>query len=210
MNVEIETIQKILEKHHRCIEDECQEYGEPGYNENPAKAILFANWNDIPCSTLDWLEHHGYALEWSDEWTVNWDGDRKAYRTSPDSYGWRSSLVYLDNGKMLAKNEITPNSTALDDYIAYLLDSHKHIDQFDVDWTQHGFTHMSEEGAFESGWHPGQTDNPKEILAKAKAEKPTWEFIFSLDKKSQFYITFSLWGRANADSVIDAVRAALS
>lgn len=207
MNIEIETIQKILKKHHRYLDDECREYGEPGYNENPTKAILFANWNDVPRSTCDWLGHHGYALEWSDEWTVNWDGDRKAYRTSPNSYDWRSSLVYLDDGQMIAKSEMTPNSAALGDYTAYLLDNPKHVDQFDINWAQHGFTRIS---AFESGLHPGQTDNPKEILAKAKAEKPTWEFIFSLDEKSQFYVTFSLWGRTDADSIVDALRAALS
>jgi hypothetical protein len=194
MNITIETIQAIIEKHESYLDDYAREYGEPGYDK-PGEWILFANWNPVPRRTQSWLESHGYALEWSDEWTVNWDGDQKAYRTSPDGHGWRSQLVYLDDGQMIAKGELTPNSTALDDYIAHLVDHPERVDQFELDWTQHGFERLVADGAYESGLHPGQNDDPKKLMAHWREVRPGYEFLFTLDDVGQFDISFSIWGR---------------
>jgi hypothetical protein len=194
MNISIETIQAIIEKHKSNLDDHTEEYGEPGYNDNPKECILFANWNPVPRRIRDWLEHHGYALEWSDEWTVNWEGDRKAYRTSPSSYGWKSSIVYLDDGQMIAKGEVE-DGTCLDDYIKYLVDHPTRCDQFDVDWSENGFERMVPEGQYETGSHACQNDDPRKLFAEWKARKPDHEFLFTLDEQSQFYITYSIWGR---------------
>jgi len=61
-------------------------YAEPGYD-NPAKAVLFANWNDLPRDLDRILEHAGYAIEWSDEWSTC-DACNGAVRTSPDGWNW--------------------------------------------------------------------------------------------------------------------------
>jgi hypothetical protein len=61
-------------------------YAEPGYTQ-PAKGILFANWNHLPKGIDTVLERYGYAVEWSDEWATC-DDCGKAVRTQPDSYSW--------------------------------------------------------------------------------------------------------------------------
>jgi len=82
----------------------------------------------------------------------------------------------------------------VDTYIEYLLDDARRADTFDVDWTKHGFRKLNDD-AFESGFHPGQTDNPAKILKAAQAEHPDHEFLFSIDSTGQFDINFSLWAR---------------
>ena len=62
-------------------------YVECGYDE-PAKGVLFANWNVFPRNLDRILERAGYAVEWSDEWSTCEDCN-KALRTSPGSYSWR-------------------------------------------------------------------------------------------------------------------------
>ena len=88
MHISSETIERLLEK-RGAYPQWAPEYGEPGYNEAPANGIIFADWNQVNKRVYAWLEKHGFALEWSDEWTVIWDNDGKAYRTSPDCYQWR-------------------------------------------------------------------------------------------------------------------------
>lgn len=64
-------------------------YAEPGYqNDQPARGVLFANWNVFPRGFDAELEALGYAVEWSDEWQTCEDCQR-AYRTSPVGFDWR-------------------------------------------------------------------------------------------------------------------------
>jgi hypothetical protein len=192
MNISGQTINDILEK-HGAYPEWCAEYGEPGYD-TPEHGIFFANWNNVPRCIGDWLEHHGYATEWSDEWIISYETN-KAYRSSPDSYGWKRSYVMFDNGDIIGRDEIE-NGDQIDEYIAYLLDDPSKADTFDVDWTQYGFIKLNAD-AYESGFHPGQTDNPKVILQAARKQYgPDVEFIFSIDDVGQFDVNFSLWMRA--------------
>lgn len=89
-------------------------YAEPGYTE-PRCGIYLADWNDESRRGTDaeraagdyWptvstfrsrfagiLARAGYAVEWSDEWTVCECG--KAVRIQPDSYGWTPAYVIRD------------------------------------------------------------------------------------------------------------------
>ena len=167
-------------------------YGEPGYSD-PDKAILFANWNYFSREVTDLLERAGYAIEWSDEWTINYDGNMKAYRTQPDSYGWQSSIIYLDDGRTVSADEIE-SGDCVDEYIDYLLNDADRCDTFNIDWTKHGFTKLNED-SYESGFHPGQNDKPTDILKAAQKSHPDHNFIFSLDSKGQFDARFSIWAR---------------
>jgi hypothetical protein len=62
-------------------------YAEPGYTD-PARGVLFANWNRFPRGVDSILKRAGYAIEWSDEWSTC-EECGKAVRTSPDSYAYR-------------------------------------------------------------------------------------------------------------------------
>lgn len=173
--------------------DYATEYGEPGYD-NPDKCILLANWNYFNRDVCDLLGRAGYALAWSDEWEVNHDGNMKAYRTQPDSYGWQPSLLYLDDGTTIAADEVR-EGRCVDEYIEHLLNRPSHCDTFNIDWSQHGFERMTDRSAFERGLHPWQTDDPEKILAEYQKRYPGKDFLFSLDRTGQFDAAFSIWGR---------------
>lgn len=167
------------------------EYGEPGYDA-PTKGVLFANWNYFPRGIDSILERAGFAIEWSDEWTVAENG--KAYRTSPDSHGWKPSIVYGEDCQEFCRDDV---GDYIDDYIAHLIDSPRHADMFDVDWTEYGFENMN--GVFESGFHPGQNDDPKKILTEYQQRFPSKEFLFQIPSVGQFDISFTIWGRDKQD-----------
>lgn len=164
------------------------EYGEPGYD-NPKRGILFANWNYFPRGVDELLERAGYAIEWSDEWAIVYETG-KAYRTSPDSYGWKRSLVYGEDGHEFCRDDV---EDYIDHYIEHLLDDPTHCDLFDVNWAKHGFVNMN--GVFEAGWHPHQTDDPRKILREHQTKFPDKEFLFQVPSVGQFDISFTIWGR---------------
>ena len=100
--------QKRTDKILHALQDKhyleyCSHYGEPGY-QDPEKSILFANWNPISKPICAYLEEAGYELEWSDEWYIDYNND-KAWRTSPDSYGWVRQIVYTDDGEVLTPDD---------------------------------------------------------------------------------------------------------
>lgn len=186
-----QAIEALLCKRCNQEVDWCSSYGEPGYSD-PERGIIFADWNHVSSVVYDWLEHHGYALEWSDEWIISHEVG-KAYRTSPDCYSWRPSYVITEDCDIIGRDEIE-SGDQIDSYIELLLDSDRHADNFDIDWTKHGFRKLNAD-AYESGFHPGQTDDPRKILKAAQEALPGHEFLFSIDSVGQFDARFSLWAR---------------
>lgn len=183
----------------RYYAEECQTYGEPGY-QDPAQAILFANWNEVPKWMCDYLEEAGFELEWSDEWIIDHDNG-KAYRTRPDCWSWQPSYHITDNGDIL-----TP-----DDYVS------SWVEEFEVwDWNhplnalpnwilesdicKEGFEPWPDaETEFENGWHPGQTDEPQDILEKILKQHPGAKVVFRLSEQSQFYCKFQAFFKVEED-----------
>lgn len=74
-----------------------------GYDsDQPRHGVLMANWNHLPRNLDKLLEKAGYAVEWSDEWTIC-DDCGKALRTSPDSYFWEPAYTMDDSGSCLCR-----------------------------------------------------------------------------------------------------------
>ena len=169
-----------------CIEcmDYAAEYAEPGYD-NPAKGILFCNWNYFPTKVADLLEGYGFSIEWEDEWT-RCDGCGKAVRTSADSYGWQPSYLQTEGGECycvdcLDADDIEPLENEPD----------RALNLRDIDPAKYGYAKV--ESGFESGWYPGQNDNPREIFDRLKAAHP--RLLFVIDSTGQFDLGFSVWER---------------
>ena len=76
----------------------------------------------------------------------------------------------------------------------YLLNDPSHCNVFDIDLASLGFTRIDQE--FETGWHPGQTDEPQKVFERLQEEMPDHDFIFDLRSKGQFDISWSVWSRA--------------
>lgn len=169
----------------------CAEYAEPGYAA-PAGGILFANWNGKKLSQLARvIDKCGVPIttEWSDEWSTCEDCGR-AVRTSPDSYAWLAKFVILDGCSLVCHKCVLDN---MDVYEEHLLNDPWRADVLDVDWSARGFVKLG--GKFESGWHPGQTDDPQMIAKGFRREYPGRDFLFQVTGKGQFDVRFVLWYR---------------
>lgn len=171
----------------------CAEYGEPGYDQ-PARGILFADWNDCPQWLQNGLERRGFALEWEDEW-VEADETSKAYRTSPTSYGWTPYYVIRNDCEIIGGDEIENDSDMQAWYVdEYLLNNSRHANIFrGVSLEKHGFAKFN--GTYETGFHPGQNDEPKAVLAHIRREMPNHDVVFSIDSCGQFDTMWTAWTR---------------
>ena len=160
-------------------------YSESGYN---GKVVALANWNNtgilgsIDVSAL--LEKVGVNIEWYDEWVVC-GYCNKAVRIQPDSYSWKRSFTIDEDGitclecvdpvehlESLEGNPLSCNTFS-------------RINPFD-------YGYVLVKSGFENGFHPGQTDNPKEIAKKFETLGIT-RYLFNLDQVGQFDIQFSIW-----------------
>lgn len=182
-----EILEYLQDKHHAQW---CDEYGEPGYDQ-PQSGIVFADWNDVPQPLQVALEEVGYNLEWSDEWLIC--GQGKAWRTSPTSYSWSPSYRVTDDGEI-----ITPDDGALafiedcemTDYGQPIKALPGWVSAEDLE--EAGFQRVNED-PYESGWFPGQTDDPAEIARNLFECPHVLKVVFQINEKSQFYIRFTVW-----------------
>lgn len=174
----------------------CSEYGEDGYIlEDGKKAILFANWNEFDKypNFMEWVEAN-YEIEWSDEWIISHEHG-KAYRSSPDSYGWQQQFRITEDGEIITPDddaEVWINHCKIEDSesphtpnaLPYF------ISQEDIE--AEGFKLLDDD--LESGWY-GRNDNPMEIAEEIIEEGKYKEVVFSLNAVGQFAIQFSTYGR---------------
>ena len=178
------------------VEDYASKYSEPGY-QDPREAILFGNWNDRDGSKDrkrfgNLAEYAGFELEWSDEWSTCCDCGN-AVRTSPDSYGWQRS--YTDHDCEIVCVECLTDDPA--GHLARLEDDPEVCNTIDrINPNAHGYVRYN--GVFESGFHPGQTDNPREIFKRMQSEGLT-RIVFNLESVGQFDARFTAWHAAEDD-----------
>lgn len=190
-------------------------YAEPGYG-NADSVIVLGDWNDktsyasgervvtdnLPSRLVAALERIGAEIQWCDEW-AQCGSCFRAVRTQPDSYHWKPSYVFLeDDGPTCADCLISDGEDALTGFgnesDSYVNNARKciswcepsHVESFGfVKWEP------GNEHTYESGWHPGQTDDPTPILAAILERYPDSETVFFLDESSQFYVRFSAYVR---------------
>lgn len=180
--------QKILDyinKHYLDVQfaDGCCE---PGYDDKP---VALGDWNESNYSLMPRLakvlEKMGYAVEWLDEWVVC-DCCGKAVRSQADSCSWKRYLFQSEYGEITC-GDCTKDDPA--DYLKHLSGNAQSCLTFDIDLSKYGYE-LHEE-SFENGWY-GQEDDPK-VIAKQLREEGITDFIFVLDSKGQFDISFSVW-----------------
>ncbi len=165
-------------------------YAEPGYTD-PAKAILFGNWNYFSNDVHRLLESYGYELEWEDEWTTCSDCG-KALRTSADSYGWQPSYFWVSDCEMVCIDclDVPAYLETLEDNPRKALNDH-------ISPADYGYQKL--EGEFENGFHPGQNDNPSEIYKRLHAAGHK-HLLFNIDSVGQFDVQFSIWEKVETNS----------
>jgi hypothetical protein len=160
-------------------------YAERGYTEG-AKGVLLANWNYFPAKVADVLERAGYDVQWSDEWSTC-DCCSKLVRTSPDCYDWQPYFI-------LADGELTClDCVDWEAYLESIEDNPRAAVVRKCDPSQFGYSLVSRD--HENGFHPGQNDDPKRILAELEA-RDMKRIVFRVAETSQFYIRFEVWQKA--------------
>lgn len=195
-------IARLIKDGH--ITDNAAEYGEPGYRldhpDGTTPMILFGNWwcrcggelHDIQSHhprVWEQLNRQGVDIDWSDQWAVDYDTG-KAYRTEPDSYQWQPTAIYDDDGELL-----TPDSD-ITEWVAWATDedpAKRCLFAYHVDMLEAAGWELYEDD-FAAGWY-GRSDDPADILARARAEHPDDEFVFVATSTGQFETRFALYHR---------------
>lgn len=170
-------------------------YGEPGYSTDKPFIVL-ADWNE-PKHKGGKREYRAFDLletEWQDEWIT--DSENRAFRCSPDCYGWQASWFYHDG-------EVVPYDES---------DGHEGADL--LEWLDgYGFVHNNGDSVelkavpscisperlspfaelvrddMETGFHPGQNDRPEKFLKTA----PEGRYLFRIQGKGQFEIRWEVY-----------------
>lgn len=177
-------------------------YNEPGYTDPESGIIALGNWNNdtkydpmlkrqvtvstYPSRISRLFEKLGVEIEWSDEWSSCGDCG-KLFRTSPDSYGWLPSYVADDSGYLCHVCVEADPETHLES-----LEGHTNRCNTisDINPSEHGYVKFN--GQFETGFHPGQTDDPKKVAEELRA-KGIARFLFNMDSVGQFDQHWSAW-----------------
>ena len=191
-------------------------YASPRYGSADATIVL-GDWNTkryaregdapltkdetMPARLARALERAGAEVEWLDEWTSCSECYR-AIRTESDSYGWKPEYAWLGDC------DIVCSACLLED-VAGSIDAGGYVNNPDkaITWTdgatleREGWTQWApgDPRQYESGWHPGQDDNPREILASILAADGDADVVFLIDETGQFDIRFSAYTRDRAD-----------
>lgn len=157
--------------------------------DQPRKGILFSNWNLFPRGVCDILKKYGYSCDWEDQF-AKCDGCYKALQTAPDSYSWQPSYISTDDGYLCLECLTTDD---IDN--AYQNQPDRAVNSNGIDLTKHGYVEI--QCGFESGWYPGQNDNPREIYDSLKDRYQG--IVFQISGVGQFDIGFCVWHKTCAD-----------
>ena len=166
-------------------------------NPDSGAEILSTNWNDVPKKMRDFLESH-FEIVWDDEY-VSCDHCSRAVRVVHDSYGWEAPFLRTDS-EIVCKKCIKDNPEWLEEFIEdYKNTSKRALPSWTMPLLKNaGFVCFEQEDGcarFESGWHPGQTDDPVKILEELEREFPEAEVVFVLTGVGQFDVNFTAFIR---------------
>lgn len=141
--------------------------------------------SDLPKRVGNIFEKMGIECEWSDCASTCSDCG-KLLRTEPDSYSWQPDF-WVGDGEILCRECIDPVR-----YLEVLEGNASACAQIeDIDPADYGYVKVNDD-SYESGWHPGQTDDPAKVAAELEA-KGVKRFLFRKDEQSQFYSRWSVY-----------------
>ncbi len=180
-----------------------------------SEPVVKGNWNNLnhkmnddatkletlPGRLCNALERIGVEAVWCDEYTACGEC-MKAIRTQPDSYQWVAEFTYLEDAGYVCTHCLQ-TKYGVDALESFINEPHKAVTFFDAAQLESfGFERHpdSDAASFESGWHPGQTDNPETILASILESRPDAQVVFLIDESSQFSVSFSAFVRTDPDA----------
>lgn len=153
-----------------------------------------AGWDKRWPRIWDQLEQQGVNFVWADEYTIDHERN-KAWRTTANSYHWEPAVVWDEHCDI-----ITPDDD-WDRWRGWAIDSVERclttemVPELLSLLAADGFERVDER-PFESGWHPGQDDDPRKVRdGLIREHGPHIDVIFTIAENSQFYTKWSAWWR---------------
>jgi hypothetical protein len=206
MNTTQKTRLGSLEDHLSCgdiIYNYAEDYADPGYSREGNGPIALGNWNDkthydpetqertviddTPSRLAAVLERAGWTIDWDDEYLVCECG--KAFRVQADSYSW-TMYGFIGDGDYACGDCVQEDPEA---FIQSYLNEDRMADTIGLDLESIGFVQVPEDTFYESGFHPGQNDNPSELGPRLTPDG--YDRIWQINGTGQFDVRFSLWIR---------------
>jgi hypothetical protein len=159
--------------------------------------LITANWNNIPDKLHDFIDNV-FKTHWIDEY-ASCEVCNKAIKTSPNCYGWEPGFIVTEYG-LICQNCIKDDEGIQEEIIEYYInETNKAVPSWFCPLLKnHGFICYSIDDyceKFESGFHPGQTDDPVKIAKDIQKTLPDYDFIFKIDSIGQFDVHFSVFLR---------------
>jgi len=172
---------------------------ETGYDD---KELLTADWNKISGKFYNFLEDTfpEIELDWSDEW-MNCSECGKAIRNSPNCYSWTPSYLWSSDCSIAC---IECYENFAEDIIEYYKNNTDLAitEDFYPILEKNGFICYSPDEycqIFETGFYPGQNDDPKSVAKNIESELPDYDYIFKIDSVGQFDIHWSVFLRKRTE-----------
>ncbi len=149
-----------------------------GWSSVPGKNKMESRTSDSFTRAIDALERVSECY-WDDEW-ITCSECNGLMRTSSNGYDWTQYFHHFDGCADICFDCL--------DHAEYLEDIQDNprtcvLPGLDLDPCDHGFEPYN--GQYETGWHPGQNDNPDEI-AKHVMSLGYAHYVFALDDVGQF------------------------
>jgi hypothetical protein len=192
-------------------------YAEPGYSAGEHDLVATGNWNKItqydaqsqtsvlvsnlPKRIADLFEKMGIECEWSDEWTeCNHCG--KIVRNQGDSYHWTPSFFWSEQSGDVSCIECLLKDP--EDFLSELEDNENVANTMEeIDPAKYGYIQINED-SYETGWYPGQHDNPSKI-AKELRKKGITKFLFNIDSVGQFDSHWSVYVHEDEEHLLNPI-----
>ena len=169
---------------------------EPGYNDIP---MIAANWNKVSRKFYSWLENYfedEIEIDWYDEW-INCSDCNKAIRQSPDSYSWQSAGLWASDCEIVCPECYESNKEDIIEY--YKNNRNAAVNSDFISYLENeGFKCFEKENfceVFETGFHPGQNDNPSKIAKFIEDNLLNYDYIFAIQSVGQFDCHWSVFIR---------------
>ena len=148
--------------------------------------VVSDHWHDLDPRIEDLLRSKGYETYFRDSMDYC-HGCNKFCHLQPSCYGDLELPVIFD-GELLCPDCVRDEPESYIEILDHNPDQANHLLD-DSTLEDLGFRQL--DNGYESGFHPGQDDDPNKIYNKIKDKFD--HIIFSIDGAGQFDMTFSVW-----------------
>jgi len=162
--------------------------------------IILANWNELPNGIQSFIEKKCNVLTGFDDGYTLCSECEKIISTTPGYYGDQKNYIATEYDFLCRECALSDPESIIDDFKN---NSRKALPAwFYPEIEKSGLVCYSPDEycqKFETGFHPGQDDNPKKIAKDIEKELPGFDYLFKINNIGQFDIDWSVFIRKNEE-----------